>query len=54
MVQDTFFVGLVCISGAIGYLSSTAHGFLVFGCGLVLNALVLGMLRYLNGDHTKK
>ena len=54
MVQDTFFTGLVCTSIAVGYLSSTAHGFLVFGCGLMLNALVLGMLLYLNGDHTKK
>lgn len=54
MVYYTFVTGLVCISIAIGYLSSAAHGVLVFGCGMVLNALVLGMLRYLNGEYTKK
>lgn len=43
-----YFIGLVMLSAAIAnFYSMTAYGFMILGGGLILYAVVIGMLSYL-------
>lgn len=52
-ISFVFFAGMAFLSGAIGsYYSSRPLGFGVFGVGLLIAAIVISILKYLDGRNT--